>query len=327
LDRTEVLERLEPITNVQLRQVEHTPRTRVMVSPEMVSFRPGGGQRIMEFAKAGIESMGDFIGVPLRVMGKLQPDTFSDVATQLLARKEHYGLMVKDGAITGVAKHQSAHPVNPERVLKAIDSAIPHADYHRVMLMDGQTVNLEIVGDRRQAVHRGDMVQAGAFVTFSPVGTVDPLVQSYVLRLACTNGVTDTTILREYQFGRGGGEGDEVWQFFRNSVRDAYNSVGQITERYKQMLNERIRDSERVMMLEAMLREAKITGEDADAVRALALERPPQNTYDLMNLITYASSHVLERPQQIVRAQRAAADFAHTHEHARECPICHARRN
>jgi len=326
LDRTEVLEQLEPVLNTQVREVEHNPRTRVIVTPDMVTFRPGGGAHHIEMTKDGVQSMVNFCGLPMTVAGKLRPETFSDVVTQLLYQKHRYSLMVKEGAITAISKPQQYHTVNPERALRAIEAGIPHIDFHRVLILDATTVSLEVLGDRRQAVRRGDLIQAGANITFSPIGTVDPLVQSYVLRLACTNGATDNTIIREFHYGQGG-EGDDIWQWFRRSARDAYNSLDRIVERYKEMTSERIRPEDRAMLLEAMLRDAKIIGGDAEAVRAMALERPPETTYEMMNLMTYASSHIIERAPQIRRAQNTGANFAHTHEHRRLCPVCHTHRN
>ena len=111
------------------------------------------------------------------------------------------------------------------------------------------------------------------------------------------------------------------------SVRDAYGSLDGIVGRYRQMIDEHIDPEDRAMILQAMLREAAITGEDAEAVRALALQTPPENSYDMMNLITFATSHLIEIPHRVRRAQLAVASYAHETSHARICPVCHARRN
>lgn len=93
------------------------------------------------------------------------------------------------------------------------------------------------------------------------------------------------------------------------------------------MTEEQIPADQRAMMLEAMLKEAKITGEDANAVRALAIDNPPQTSYDMMNLLSNASSHLLEDPNRVRRAQNTVASYTSETEHARVCPICHSRRN
>ena len=327
LDRIEVLERMEPILNTRVREVEHNPRTKVVVTPEMVTFRPGGGARTLEMTEAGVRSMANYVSLPWNVAGRLRPETFGAVSTELLGRKDRYSLVVKDGAVVSLAKPQEYHTVNPERALKAIESGMPNTEFHRLLLLENLVVSLEVVGERRQPVNRGDLIQAGANIAFSPMGTVEPLVQSYVLRLACTNGMTSNTVLREFHFSGGGGEGDNIWQWFRRSVRDAYGSLDRVVGRYRQMDGEHIAPEDRATMLEAILREARLTGRDADAIRALAIQSPPETSYDMMNLISYASSHIIEAPHQVRRAQLTVANYTHEDEHARVCPVCHSRRN
>ena len=257
MNRVEVLEQLEPIMNTQLREIDHEPRTRVMVAPEHVSLRPGGGRRILEVTPGGVMSLVKFSGLPGTVAKQLRPETFGLVATELLASKRRYSAVLKDGAM----------------------------------------------------------------VQFSPIGTIQPHMQAYALRLTCINGMTHNDIIRE--FHHGGGEGDDIWQWFRRSVREAYQAINPIIQRYRGMMDELISTEQRAQVLTAMLREAKISGGAADAVRAMAIENPPENRYEMMNLISYAFSHLLERPDQVRRAQNTAADYAHEHANHLECPLCH----
>jgi hypothetical protein len=136
--------------------------------------------------------------------------------------------------------------------------------------------------------------------------------------------VTSNNIIREFQTG---GEGDDLWQWFRQSLRSAYGSLDGIINRYREMIDERIPADRRAMMLEAMLQESRITGEDADVIRARAIEAPPRNTYELLNILTWASSHVIREPQRRLRAMSTAAAFTGRREHAQICPLCHSRRN
>lgn len=323
MNREEVLEQMAPIMDLEVRDVEHNPRTRVMVTPEVVTFRPGGGARLVEVTPDGVRGMAREAGFPKDLGSKVSPDTFGRVMTELLAHKGRYSLLMKDGRVVDFSKPRQHRNLNPERVLQTVERTMPKVQFHRVLFPDRHSVSLELVGERHQPVVRGDMVQAGAMVTFSPVGIINPVVQSYVMRLVCANGLTSNDVVQEFHFSA---EGDDVWQWFRQSVRSAYNALGRIVTRYQEMRNERIRPEDRAVMLEAMLREAGITKEAADAVRNMALQRPPQSAYDIMNLISWASSHLLESPYQVRRAQLAAASFADRVEHHRICPVCHRAR-
>lgn len=326
MNREEVLEQLRPLTNTQVRQVEHGSRTRVIVTPEMVTLRPGSGGRLVPLSDNGVKAMATFVGMPQSLGRHLSFDTFGRVATELLARKERYNLLIDEGQVRDFAEYQGLRRIEPERVVNIIERVIPQADYYRVSLLENYTAMIEIVGERRQAVARGDMVRAGSMVTFSPIGTVRPLVQSYVMRLVCTNGMTANNILREFRAG-GNGDGDgDLWNWFSNSIRDSYQALDAIVMRYRQMTTERIPAGQRAMLLEGLLREAHISGEDADAVRARAIEAPPRNMYDLVNLITWASSHVIREPRRVRQAMLTTANFTGQETHAQVCPVCQRRR-
>lgn len=323
MNKLAVLERLEPLTNMQVRQVEHQPKTRVVVTPDMVILKPGSGGRSIPMSENGVKAMATFIGMPTSMGQRLSPDTFGKVATELLSRKERYNLLLDEGQISDFANYHGLRTINPERLVSIIDRTIPDVNFHRVTLMENHSAQIEVIGDKRQPVARGDLIQAGTMITFSPINTIKPAVQSYVLRLACTNGATSNNIVREYGAG---GEGDDIWQWFRESIKGAYGALGGIVNRYQQMMDEKIPAAQRAMMLEALLKEAKISGDDADAVRAQALAQPPRNTYELVNLITWASSHVIREPGRIRQALTAAATFTDETEHRRICPVCHINR-
>jgi hypothetical protein len=318
LNRVEVLEKMEPVLNTQVRDVDHNPRTRVAVTPEVITFRPGGGQHTLEVTETGAHSLANFVGLPWPIAAKLHPATFGSVATDLLEAKRQYSLVLKDQRVTAVVRRGHYHPVNPERALRAIEAGVPGIEFHQLMILEDLVVSIDVVGENREPVAAGDLVQAGANIAFSPMGTVDPSIRSFVLRL-------------EFHWGGGGDPGgnagsDNIWQWFRRSSRDAYNALNHIVQRYREMSGEEIPQGQRAAMLESLLRQARISGEAAIGVRAMAIENPPQNSYDMMNLISYASSHLLEAPKQVERARQTVTNYISEDTHARVCPVCHQRR-
>jgi len=324
MNRTEVLEKLEPIARVSARPVEHSQRTRVVVEPGQVLIRPGSGGQLVPVSNPGVKSLTRFVGLPPKVAEELSPELFGRVATELLSRKERYNLLLENDEVNSFVPYHGVKNLPAERVLTTIERAIPRCDYHRVSILPNSVATLEIVGTEQQAVRRGDMVRAGAMVTFSPINAVMPIVESYVLRLICTNGATGRTVLTQFTRG-GGGEGDDIWQWFRRSVAAAHRSLGAIVERYRQMIQDRIPADHRAAMLEALLKDAGITGKAAEAVRAQAIQEPPRNAYEMVNLITWATSHIIESPRERRRALQASAGFTEQSEHARTCPLCRTR--
>jgi hypothetical protein len=266
--------------------------------------------------------MTNFVGLPHKVCGELSADTFGRVVTELLGRKERYNLLLDNGEVQNFGEYRGIRNLPVDRVLSVVEHGMPHCDYHRVSIFANHSAMLEVVGIEQEAVRRGDLMRAGALICFSPINTIKPLVQSYVLRMVCTNGVSSKIVLAEFT----GGEGDDVWQFFRQSVRAAYQSMGAIVNRYRDMIRERVPADQRASMLEELLRRAGITGKEAEAVRAQAIQEPPRNSYDMMNLLTWASSHIVRSPEKIQRALNAGATFTSESQHATICPLCQTRR-
>jgi len=225
-----------------------------MVQPGQVVIRPGSGGRLVPLSENGVKAMTNFVGLPQKVCRELSPDLFGRVATELLGRKERYNLLLDDGQVENFADYRGVRNLPAERVLSTIEHAIPRCDYHRVSILGNYSVVLEIVGTKQEAVRRGDLVRGGAMVSFSPINTIMPTVQSYVLRLTCTNGATSKTVLAS--FTGGGGEGDNVWHWFRQSARAAYQAMGDVVNRYREMIRERVPADQRAGMLEELLRQA-----------------------------------------------------------------------
>ncbi|MFA5376720.1 MAG: hypothetical protein WC455_13310 [Dehalococcoidia bacterium] len=330
----EVLEQLAPVTSVTTKRVDRDPSTKFVVTPDMVTMRPGRGKRLLEVEKDNVNDLFRFLHIPPDMTGKIQPDTCGMVANDLLQKHDAFELLMREGKIIGfrAATEHAGHSMAPTRVLEAIEKVVDKPDYNRVIIGDSQSVSLEIVGIDKATVTKGDVVRAGAMVRFSPLGITNPSVQSFVLRLACTNGMTSNTVLREYSYsGNGGGRGDGngregVWSWFRKGLRDAYQSYGKVVERYQEMVQEEIPENQRAMMLEAMIREAGLKDNVRDTVRAMAIENHVRNAYDILNLMTYATSHLMTDAKHITRARRATEVFQSQDTHALFCPVCRAGR-
>jgi hypothetical protein len=325
MKRVEVLERVGPLVEGEVRNFRNTDGARIGVGSDVITLRPHRGARLIDMAPEGVKNMVSFVGLPLKLAQGLSHNTFSQVLSELLEHTGKYSLIVKDDRVVNVIPYGAQTAVNPERLLDIIEKTIPVRDYYRLTILDKKpVVSLEIVGEKTQPVVRGDLVRAGVKVDFSPMGIIKPVVQSYAVVLNCTNGATSNVVLAEFGGGHpGGGDGDSIWQFFRSSVRKAYNSFDNVVGEWKKLQRENIPAADRARILAALLKKAQIGGEIADAVMAMAVERPPRNAWEMHNLITYASSHLLTTPRQVERAQQTAAAFANETSHSRSCPLCH----
>lgn len=317
MNREQVLERLEPLTHFTLRDIEHGPRTKVLVQGEEMGLRPGGG-KIVPVAPGSTQSFMRFCGVPGSLATRLSDELLGRVAGELLAKMGRYQLVLQDNQIIDATRMLRRGAIPPQRVIDTVERQIPEVTYRQAMFPKANVAVLDVVGPRTEPVVEGDLVRGGAMITFSPLAITNPTVQSFVERLVCTNGATTNTFLGEFGFG----EGDSLWHWFRQAVAQAYNSVGQIVERWRAMLQEEIASADRALVLEGLLKQARLSKEAAEAVRAQALEQPPANTYEAMNLITFGATHFETEPVRVLRARDTAAKYADVVEHHTICPTC-----
>jgi len=314
---------MSPILGLRARTIEHGPRTRVGVSTDGVEIRHN--RTTYQMGEGGVGSLLNFTGLPLTLASGLRPRTLEAALTELLSGKGHYTLVTNGDQVTSIAKATTFHPVDAERALKSVERSIPDIDYHRVNLV-GPSARLEILGPRQEAVRVGDNVQAGVMVAMSPIGTIDPEIQSFNMRLVCTNGAVSHQVVESFRFGQGSGEGDNIWQWFRQRSKEAYDSFSATVDGYKALAERVIPGGDRAATLEGMIRQAGLTGSMGNTVRGWAVDEPPETEWDMFNILTRASSHLVESSEGILRVQRAAARFSSEAEHRRVCPSCNRAR-
>jgi hypothetical protein len=324
MDRIQALECMGELRNLKTKVITHNPNTRIHVEPNVVTLRPGGGGHTLELTPQGTQNLEAFAGMPRNYGKVLKPQTFSTLATELLESKNQYTIIMEDGKITGFAKAGEMPYVDPEKVLKSIEKVIPEASYDRVMPIDDSfSVMLDAVGSRQTEIRVGDPASAGATVVFSPIGIKIPSVVSYIKRYWCMNGASSFNQIAEFKY-TGEDGGGSFWPWFNSSVKRAYRSFDGVLNEWRALITQTITPAERAGILDALLKKSGLNPDTMHAVRAHALEQPPENAFDMMNMITWGSTHVEREPLRVLRARRAAHDFGHERTHARSCPFCHS---
>lgn len=328
MDRTKVLERLAPLEAIRPRDLTATAKVVVAENESGFAIRPTSGARLIDIGAAGMPALYKRTGLSAALAKNVKKETIAEVATEALTSQgEHSLLLGEDGVVDIAAKGNYRH-VATERVLSNIEKGMGETEYSRLVELPNQTVQLETVGVNETAIARGDLIRAGVSVTFSPTGMTPPKVASSTLRLICTNGMTSMVNIREFTYTGGGdsnGNGtNPLWDWLRRSVRDAYRGVAPIIDRFREMQEQGVPPGERAAMIEALIRNARLPQEAADAVRARAIESPPETVWDVFNLGTWATSHAISdsNGRAVARAQAAMSIFATEEGHARICPTC-----
>lgn len=314
----EALREVGPETDLRPREA-HSPTVVVDKDSRTVSIRPSKGARLAEVTPEALPGLLRQARIPKALAERISPGTFAAVASETL---QHCTLLWRGNQVVDVAAPGHYQYIDPGRVAATIERVMPNVDVARALAMPDHAIRLDTVSPDERLVQAGDLVRAGAVVQFSTLGITKPTVQSFAVRLLCTNGVKSNDVLREYEFGKGGDGNGNMWNWLRHALRDAYGAIGALVQRFQLMVQQEVPPEHRASMLAALLKDAGITGREAEAVQAQALNNPPTNAYDLANLVTWATSHVIDEPKQLVRAERAATRFIGNTEHREMCPTC-----
>lgn len=313
MQKEQLLKELAPVLDTKPKQAT---QPRVIAGDKKFHIRPSSHSSLIELSPEGFGALLKTTDISPGLAKRLAPASIARVASEVL---KPCTLLIKGDKVIDLTTKSGVHYIEPERVVDTLERTIPKADFQRVLMMPNYTARIETIGVQEKPVTKGDMIRAGALVQFSPLSITRPEVQSYVVRLACTNGATSIDVLRKYDWG---GDGKGLWEWLKNSIREAYQAYGAIVERWQAMTREAILPGQRASVLEALLREAHIMGKDAEAVRTRALEEPPHNAYEVMNLLTWATTHVLSEARDIVRAEAATIRFSADTTHRQICPVC-----
>ena len=247
----------------------------------------------------------------------------SDVATAMYRGRGSEGVFAMQGDVPiSFARRGKLSLLPVDDVLEGIESALGEdVQYSRALQGRDMEVQIEVVGARSESVVVGDVIQSGVMVRFNPLGLTNPFVAPYGLRLECSNGMTSRT---EY----GGGElplvayHDSPVKWIIEQCQSAYEGLPAAVEEWGKLREHAVHPDARRLVVSRALDEAGIKGRQADAVFDKAMAEPPSNLYDVLNLITWASSHVLENPNAVMRVQDSTVNFTRAVTTEHRCPVC-----
>jgi hypothetical protein len=281
-----------------------------------------GGQLREEvpFSLAGVKSLCHFLRIPPRIVKELGPAVSGTVLTTLLNKLQAYSITGAHGEIDVISQAKEVQHVDTRRVIDSIVQAMPDADFHRVLIGKEYDIQLEVVGERQAAVNVGDLVRGGVAVRFSPLGGIQPQVQTFALRLACTNGALTSQNLSGYELFEE--DFDQFYPWLTQSVTTAYEGLESVMESWRILSQQVLSPEDRNLMLSGLMKRARLTSRMIEMIHGKALEEHPETAYDLLQLLTWATSHVMDDPRRIRRAQLAGAVFTDEVQHQAYCRSC-----
>jgi hypothetical protein len=343
LDADDILEKLSmpdgivasPV-KVQSRRVKIEPAVDGTVNVRLNSDQ--GDTFSIDNAEAYM-ALAEMVGIPNTVVKKFGAKMTAPMVTHGIKDKE--GLVVirdQDNRLLDIKDHTKMQPiVQPEQAieqmfmhwpeLKFQDAQIQKENYQADILAithddERKLSDLLAPGQHVFLPDGGDPFRAGVHIGFNQMGMTSPVIEPYLLRLVCRNGAIHAEYLHE-EWGRGFGEGDELWQWFRDGFVQSDLAVNNVMTKYSEMIGQTIEAGDRSAVVEGYIRNARLGGDDANAMRAQAINEPPRNQYDLFNMATATATHRRNKSlSEMLKQQRRAAGNVGTHHHQGYCPTC-----
>ena len=283
------------------------------------------GEREFSLNKNARKDMIRYLGMTDKFVHELaaaNPSLASGVATEMYKARGPEGVFaVKNGAPISFARN-GYREVPVEDVLGGISDVLgEETQPNRAMLNRNYDVQIELVGSRSETVGVGDIIRSGVMVRFNPLGLTDPSVSPFGLRLVCSNGMTS-----RIEFG--GGElpllayRESPVRWIVNKCKDAYEGMADAAGEWSAMAETPLHPHGSRAILQEALQRAGIRGRHADMVLERAAMESPETMYDVLNLLTWVSSHLLTTPSAVVRAQNASVEYSRAAVSGR-CPACY----
>lgn len=325
MNRAEVLEKLAPFHAQRNVAVANPDQARVVLDGGELVLHAGHRQGDYPVAPEGAKSLMAHIGLPTKLVEKLDADLGRRVINSVIQR-EPFGVTLQEDRVVALTPFaQNRASLMPERVVDAALEAAPQAWFDRVDVR-ASAIDLYLATREYERPvypaggheHANDLVAGGAAITFSPSGTVEMMVRAYTSRLVCTNGLISTRY--EATFDYGGNHRPAIW--LRNTVRLALRQVDAVASDFRNLAAQAIPDEHRADTLAGLAQRARLTGPERELLYEQAVQSPPANMWEALNLITWIGSH-MAGPNRAPRLMTIAGNIAQEHEQGRLCPLCH----
>lgn len=286
-----------------------------------------------------MDSLFEAAHVP-KSLGKNTPEEMvTPILEYHLGKLERVTAITDNGGLVRLVMEGDRQPAfDPTETLEHIQSLYPDTRYQQAVLSpDYSTMNLLTIiqqeperlekylkpGTHQILPKGGDPFMAGAHLKLSPLGLEAPTIEPYMVRLVCTNGAIHAEYISAWG-GTGYGEGDEVWQWFREGMTKAVESSSRVMDSYGEMTTHEIPDGDqRMLAVEGMIRAARLPREMATAIRDRAISDPPHTMFDLWNIFTAVATHNTPKVGDQIKYMRRAGDQVASSTLHQYCPTCH----
>ncbi len=124
MNKVEVLERLNPMVEGEIRNIRSSDGARVLVEDGTVGLRTHRGARLIDMGPEGIKSVTHFVGLPIHLARELSHTTFSQALSELLEQTGKYSLIVKDNRVVNIMPYGVKYTLCQECLIRVYSQQI-----------------------------------------------------------------------------------------------------------------------------------------------------------------------------------------------------------
>lgn len=196
------------------------------------------------------------------------------------------------------------------------------ADYKFHHTLRGTHVRLIIPGASRLVTGSGvddDQWSIGLQIKNSIIGESQTELSGYLFRWWCTNGAIDTRATSGVWSRRGGGQGDEVYEWARTAVDDVLGGLESSLD-HVQAMTEIPLTGEANLVLQDVFEQYKVPTVERNRITDLMVDETNLTLYTLMQAITQTANNIEVDPGHVERLMRVGGDLVHVGNH--RCGEC-----
>lgn len=291
-----------------------------------------GKTRELKATYGGVEALGNWLDIPSKFLGRIDPDVQENLLNALLHRTTTETVLGwTENEELAEAVPSNSRNLDPRRVIEVATQVLgetaPVIEYRRDTGGYGFDVTVPFEGGKCVGGDRkvGDVTAGGLRYGQDTKHNLAPFVQSYLYRLICTNGMEVPD--RGLRIDARGKDLDGIVESLREKSYEALIKVDSQIGHFYDLRNTRLTNPERTLV--------RLAAENGLSDRTLATllenlrefldEAGAATMFDVVNLVTnYANSPAMVNRFQARRSLEIVGGNT-VFDHAERCATCNSR--
>lgn len=289
------------------------------------------GEHEVPATKESMATLANFFDVPTKFLDRVEPDERQFIMEHRIERAEERDLTInwrEEGILDVLKSGQARLPA--ERIIETAMKVLPEDSLVIEAWSDTADLRFDVVvpeghkkgtgGNRR----KNDLTRGGLRFAQNRKQNLAPTVQTFLYRLACTNGMEIPNM--GAKIDARGGTIEEILQSLEDAAQVGFDAIGEEIASFYSMQEEKI-DSDVTGVLRRVAQEQglpdRTVGNLEDHLAAHLAPGAEPTMFDLVNSITNLANHESLDNRRGARRALQLAGGRMIGVHTQRCNLCH----